>query len=53
MNNNKEENNKETHTPIGALGVIILLGIIVALPLAISILDIGTPIKGFSGFKNK
>lgn len=45
--------NTPSETPIGAIGIALLLVIIVVVPLAIAIWDIGEPIKGFNGFTVK
>ncbi len=43
--NNTQKKNKEFDWEIGT--IVILMIIIVVLPIAISVLDIGTPIKGY------
>jgi len=47
----EKDKQKSSDTPIGAIGIALLLLLIIVVPLSIAIWDIGSPIKGFSGYK--
>ncbi len=48
-----EKEKISAESPIGAFGILLLLLLIIAVPLSIAIWEIGTPVKGFSGFSQK
>ena len=52
-NPKKESTLQSDESPIGAIGIILLLLLVIGVPIAIAIWDVGSPVKGFAGFKTE